>query len=488
MRKIICIIFFVCISVWAYPQDNVIFIEHVLDELCFQSKEARKVHISLKNSLLTYENYKKSFLPTLAYTFSPLSFNRSIKSLQNPEDGVYTYLEDYMNSSSTGISITQKVGITGGSLSINSNLNMLSEFSTKRYSFSSNPFSISYNQELFGGYKDYTYTKRIEFLRNEKTVKDYCKSIADIQHQAVVLYMNLLLSDLSCKSAMVNKSISDTLLQVNKSRYENGYITEQDWLQIKLQAMNSDFDAESSKKEYQSSLRDLLLYLDMPYNEYGIAFPEFRLPEHLDYSQTVAFVEKNNPFSLTIRIKQLQAEQSLYSTKLQNRFNGSVNLSYGVNQYADNFVDAYRSPASSQSVSVGFRIPVFNWGINRNNYKIAKNNYESAAIDIEKETDHFYNSIREQVDDYNFNVELMLISEKAYGLAQMRYRQVSNSFNLGQASIYELTSAQKEELSARDMYHAKLKEVWVGYYDLRSVTLYDFEKKQELTDAIISRI
>lgn len=256
MGKSICILFiFTCVYVTSYSQEKVLFIENVLNEFCFRSKEARKAHISLKNSLLTFENYKKSFLPVLSYSLSPINFNRSIKSLQNPVDGTYTYLEDYMNSSSTGVSISQKVGPTGGSLSVNSSLNMLSGFSAKRYSFSTSPFSISYNQDLFGGYKKYTYARRIEFLKNDKTVMDYCKSVADIQHQAVVLYMGVLLSDLSQKSAAINKSISDTLLLVNKSRYENGYITEQDWLQLKLQGVNSDFEAENLKKEYQSARR-----------------------------------------------------------------------------------------------------------------------------------------------------------------------------------------------------------------------------------------
>lgn len=479
---------FVCVYAKSYSQEKVIFIEHVLNELCFQSKEARKAHISLKNNLFMFENYKKSFLPVLSYSFSPVNFNRSIKSLQNPVDGTYTYLEDYMNSSSTGISISQKVGPTGGSLSVNSNLNMLSEFSAKRYSFSTSPFSISYNQELFGAYKQYKYTHRIEFLKNDKAVKDYCKLIADIQHEAVVLYMGVLLSDLSQKSAAVNKSISDTLLLVNKSRYENGYITEQDWLQLKLQSVNSDFEAENLKKEYQSALRNFLLFLDVPYEEYVVAFPELDLPVHLDYDEVVSLVDRNNPFSLNSKIRQLQAEQSMHDSKMKNRFNGNISLSYGMNQYADNFIDAYRSPASSQSVSVGFRIPVFNWGINRNTYAIARNNYESSMIDLEKETDNFYNLLREKVDNYNFNVELMQISLRAYELAKMRYRQVSHTYNLGQTSIYELTTAQKEELSARNTYHEKLQEVWVGYFYLRSAALYDFQQKKELTETIMSNL
>ena len=489
MGKTICILFiFTCAYVTSYSQEKVLFMENVLNEYCFQSKEARKAHITLKNNSLAFENYKKSFLPVLSYSLNPINFNRSIKSMQNPADGTYTYLEDYMNSSSTGVSMSQLVGPTGGSLSVNSNLNMLSEFSAKRYSFSTSPFSISYNQELFGGYKKYTYTRRIEFMKNDKTVKDYCKSVADIQHQAVMLYMGVLLSDLSQKSAAVNKSISDTLLLVNKSRYENGYITEQDWLQLKLQGVNSDFEAENLKKEYQSALRNFLLFLDLPYADYTVAFPDFDLPVHLDYNEVMMYVDKNNPFSLNIKIQQLQAEQSMYDSKMQNRFNANVSLSYGVNQYADNFIDAYRSPASSQSVSIGFRIPVFNWGINRNKYKIAQNNYEYSVIDIEKETDNFYNTLREKVDNYNFNVELMHISSKAYELAQMRYKQVSHSYNLGQASIYELTTAQKEELSARNTYHEKLQEVWVGYFYLRSASLYDFQKKIELIETIMSKL
>lgn len=36
----------------------------------------------------------------------------------------------------------------------------------------------------------------------------------------------------------------------------------------------------------------------------------------------------NNPFSIQQQITKLQAEQILYSTKLTNRFNGNLSLSY----------------------------------------------------------------------------------------------------------------------------------------------------------------
>ena len=43
--------------------------------------------------------------------------------MQNAENGNYSYVEDYTNTSSTEIAIRQKIGIVGGELNISSRLN-----------------------------------------------------------------------------------------------------------------------------------------------------------------------------------------------------------------------------------------------------------------------------------------------------------------------------------------------------------------------------
>jgi len=90
-----------------------------------QSPHAQSVRLRYENSVLTYENYRKGFWPTLQLSVSPLSFNRSMRLLQDPLTGEYRNVEDFANTSAASLTISQKVGFTGGILSVTTGLSFL---------------------------------------------------------------------------------------------------------------------------------------------------------------------------------------------------------------------------------------------------------------------------------------------------------------------------------------------------------------------------
>lgn len=97
-------------------------LNNVVNILALESTQARIEKLNFKNKLLQYENYKKGFLPSVSFNLSPFSFNRSLKLLQHPNDGSYTYVDDYTNNSSAGVTVSQKIGLTGGSFTFGSNI------------------------------------------------------------------------------------------------------------------------------------------------------------------------------------------------------------------------------------------------------------------------------------------------------------------------------------------------------------------------------
>lgn len=104
---------------------------------------------------------------------------QNYKFLFNPQ--LLRVSQDYSNNSSAGISIRQKVAFTGGEINIGSNINYLNEFTHKRNSFSTTPFSIGYSQQLWGGGKQYRLEKEIEYAKNNIAIKQYCTKLSQIQ-------------------------------------------------------------------------------------------------------------------------------------------------------------------------------------------------------------------------------------------------------------------------------------------------------------------
>ncbi|MDD3038234.1 TolC family protein [Bacteroides sp.] len=476
---------FILVPTFLYGQPYQISLEQVLNEWCLSSPSAKKIKLSYENTILEFENYKKDFLPSIAFSLSPVNFNHSQKLMQNAESGNYSYVEDYTNSSSTEIAIRQKIGIVGGELRVSSRLNYLREFSNNRDRFGTNPLYINYSQPFAGGLYNYKKQRDIQYAQFNNSLKQYCSEIANIQTQAVNLFMSLFSSKLATELSYKNIQISDTLLAASKALLDNGYFTEYEYHQMELQQLNNQYAYESSTKNYQKALRELITFLNMSEwtdKDVKIQTPQFDLPLKIDEKLAIFYARHNSPFVLSQEEKRLKAEQTLFTAKLNNRFNGNINLSYGLNQYSDHFLDAYRKPDYTQGIMIGVQIPIFQWGINRNKLRIAKNNYQNSMIEIDQAEANFDNDIKDIIEDYNHNINLWFVATKSYELSQEQYALLAQKFQSGKVSVYELTSAQQEQYNAMQRYYNAIMNAWNSFCMLRKTTLYDFAKQTELED------
>lgn len=475
------------VPIFLYGQTHQISLEQVMNEWCLSSPSAQRIRLSYENTILEYENYKKNFLPSVALSLNPVNFNRSQKLMQNSTDGNYSYIEDYSNNSSTQIAIRQKIGITGGELNISSRLNYLREFSNHRDRFGSNPLSINYSQPFIGGLYNYKKQQGIQYAQYNNSMKQYCSEIADVQIQAINLFMNLFASKLAADLSHKNFLISDSLLIVSKALLDNGHFTEYEYNQMELQQLNNQYAFENSTKNYRKALRELAIFLNKKEwidDKIEVIEPPFDLPLQIDEKQASFYARQNSPFALSQEKKRLKAEQTLFTAKIDNHFNGNINITYGLNQYADRFIDAYRKPDYTQGIVIGVQIPIFQWGINRNKLRIAKNNYQSSIIEIDQAEADFDNNVKNIVENYNHNINLWFVATKSYKLSQEQYLLLSHKFRSGKVSVYELASAQQEQYSAMQKYYNAIQNVWNSFCTLRKATLYDFIKQIELKDLL----
>jgi outer membrane protein TolC len=356
-------------------QSNIrLSLQEIVNVLALDAPETQILRLNFENELLQFENYKKGFLPAVSISMSPVSFNRSIVKLQQATDGQYNYVEDYSSNSNAGISVQQKIPFTGGTLSAFSNLSYLNELSQSRHSFSSTPFAISYSQQLFGGGRSMRMEKTIEYKKNEENIKKYCIAVSGIQQKALSLFMDVFLVSLEKTVTSSNRQATDSLFSMAEVRYKNKRITESDFRQIELQAVNNEYLEENAAKNFEDAVRTLATFLGLleNYENAVVETPEFNLLLQIEPENAKYYIRKNNPAMLSREIRRLEAKKELYSAEIQNRFNASINLSYGMNKYAQTFSEVYSNPSQQQSVSVGFSIPFSLWGINRNNVLIAK--------------------------------------------------------------------------------------------------------------------
>ena len=350
-----CATILLCLSVLSA---HAISLEEFLLVYAPNTPKMKAMKLEYANSCMTYENYKKSFLPSIRFGVSPLNVNRSLRLLQNPVSGNYSYVNDYSNTSDADVTITQRISTLGGTLTASSSIGFLREFSYNRNSISTSPLYISYSQPLRGGHKEYVYTRNIRHLQHTLTRKQYAAALAEERQTIASLYMAACMAKMQYESAVRNAAVSDSLLSLTRIRFDNGNITEYDYQQIEVQQIDAQIAKSRLLETYRNAKKDLCTEIGI--DDIEISPQDFmHYPEKMDVGEIEQLIQANNPQALNQALSLEEAKLERYKARMETRFGGNVSLTYGLNQYAETLAKAYKSPDRRQAVSVTFSIPVF---------------------------------------------------------------------------------------------------------------------------------
>ena len=177
-----------------------------------------------------------------------------------------------------------------------------------------------------------------------------------------------------------------------------------------------------------------------------------------------------------------ESEKELDRTNKTTRFNASVNASVGFNQAADNFADSYRDPMRQDIASLSLSIPLVDWKQGRGQRNIAKNNLSIANIDAQQKIIELEQDVIITTAELSSRHQLLASAEQALILANDMYKETRSLFQMGNGTVADLTNAQQKLLNAQNSYIQSMQNYWACYYELRKLTLYDFELGFSLSD------
>ena len=141
---------------------------------------------------------------------------------------------------------------------------------------------------------------------------------------------------------------------------------------------------------------------------------------------------------------------------------------------------AYQNLKNRQIVEVGVSIPILDWGRGKGRVEMAKSQSKLVEGQIQREQNDFEESIRALVQQLQDQRSLVDIYRQADSIANTRYQIALETFSLGTISILDINAAQNEKDTARRNYINQLYYSWIYYYTLRYITLYDFQKQQNI--------
>ena len=296
--------------------------------------------------------------------------------------------------------------------------------------------------------------------------------------RAISLFFNLLLANENVHIAEQNLQNAEKLYEVAKAKREMGTISQNDVLQMRLNMLNAQSSLTSTESSRKARMFELKAFLDVEEDILPIV-PE-EIPEvTLVYQDVLNHALENNAFATTMRRRQLEADYSVAYAKGNQR---SVTLyaQVGYTGTASRMNEAYRDLLSKEVVQVGVSLPLLDWGKRRGQVKVAESNREIVRNQVRQQSQEFNQNLFVLTEQFNHQRQQLRIAEEADTLAQRRYHTNVETFKIGSISTLELSDAQTAKDEARQNRLAQLFNYWYYYYQLRSITLWDFERNQNI--------
>lgn len=478
-------LFFIVLSALSWMASAQLQVQYLtLDETIAiakkQSPDALTAQHRYRSSYWQYRNYKAGFLPTLTLDGTLPSLSRSIEKISTPE-GDFFY-DRNLASYAAGLSLTKNLGLTGGQLFLNSNLERLDLFSDSTIkSYLSSPLNIGIRQPLFN-YNPYRWAKRIEPLRYNEAERRYLEEVEQLSLKAIHLFFTLLDAQINLRIQQLNLANNDTLYQIARGRYNIGTIAENELLQIELALLNSQSRVESANFNVEIRMFDFKSYLRLP-EDVSIRLVEPSAPETpvVDAQIAIAEARENRADALAFERQLIEAESAVNRQKSENRFNANLYAIYGLTQSSSDLPGAYRNPQEQQRLVLGVQIPILDWGLTRGKIKMAESDRELVRTDIQQRMIDFDQEIFLKVMGLNMQRSQLIIAAKSDTVAVKRYEVTKQRYLIGKIGILDLNMAQSEKDNAQLGYVRELSSYWTSFYELRQLTLYDFVKKRKIT-------
>lgn len=450
-----------------------------------QSPDALNAKQAFRSSYWEYRSFKATNLPALSLDATIPEFSRAFTTYLG-SDGIEKYVPQQKLSSSANLGLTQQIGVTGGTLFLNSGLQGMTYITDTtalmdNASYLSTPVSIGLIQPLFK-YNAYRWDRKIQPLRYNQAKQKYLEDIEQISITATNYFFNLLQAQIDKKIAELNLSNYDTLFRISKGRYELGKIAENELLQFELSLLRAQSAMETAIIDLDYALFRFKTYLRIK----DTIPVELIPPAEIDFFvvspiEAISLAKSNSSAFLDFQRRLLEAKSEVNRAKMTGRFDADVTAIFGLTQTANTVPDAYRNPLDQQQVSLGLTIPIYDWGVARGRIKIVEAQQEIVNNNVEQEMIDFERSIYLKVAQFNMQKTQVTIAAKSDTVARKNYEVSKGRYLIGKPiSAIELIQAQTNTDESLKGYYGALMTYWRSYFDLRKTTLYDFKKKEPL--------
>src|SRR6478735_8044058 len=258
---------------------------------------------------------------TLTLQDAAANLNRAINPIDLP-DGSTQYISQAHNTTSLGLGFSQELPLTGGRLTVLTQISRLDEFGTRSSRlYQTSPILVQLEQQLFRP-RQIVWDKRVQHLGARVAEQAYLEAREDVAQNTADAFFNLYAQDVALRNASNNVAVNDTLYTLNKGRFEVGKIGENDLLKSELALLRARAaveDAKLNRDRAEAALRRIIAYpADRPL---AIVTPDSIPVVDADPNVAVAQALKNSSSMQQNELDNTTTKRNIAQAKADNRFN-----------------------------------------------------------------------------------------------------------------------------------------------------------------------
>ncbi|SHF39957.1 Outer membrane protein TolC [Mariniphaga anaerophila] len=455
-------------------------LDEVIEMALLHSPTAKYIQNQNVNYYWRYRNFKTRFRPQLTLSGDLPNYTHSTQPITQP-DGSIEFKQVSNLAASANLSLSQSIPQLGTSVWASTSAHGIKNLNKNEIGYSGSPFVIGFSQPLFA-YNWMKWYRKTEPMVYDEAQKLFVAQIEQIALNTTSRFFNYLTVQTNFKLAESNLKNSLDNLKISQTKKQLGQISDNDFSRIELSVLNAQKALNQSNIELKNADFELKRYVGIEQGmDIDLIIPlGFTLFE-IDPGLALEKAKENRRETSLYQRRLINADRDLAEAKNSTGLRATLSGSFGLSNSADEILGIYEQAEKDKMLRVSLRIPILDWGKSASTVKLAESERELTIYNVNKDMEEFDREVVVQVEQFSLMKDQLKTADEADKVAENGYQIALRKFQNGELSITDLNIALQEREQAKRDYIRSVRSYWVAFYRLRMLTLFDFERGQNIT-------
>ena len=462
------------------PNDSIrLSLEEVVAMAKGKSIASKQAATTKETKYWVWRTFRSNYQPQLALNGMLPAYTKTFNQVIQP-DGTIQFQPVHYDNSSLNLSFSQSIAATGGTIYGTTQLQRFDDFDRKNVLYNGLPYGIGYTQPLWQ-FNSLKWDKRIEPLKFNESKQAYIESMEQISITVTGYFFDLLLAQVNLQVAETNLINTKNIQRIANEKLELGKISKNEIFQLQLEQLKSQKAVGMAKRDMQIATLNLRAYIGLSSaDRISLALPPATINMNVETEKVLAEAYENRSDAIAFVRRIAEAKRDVAKARGDNGLNATLNANLGYSKSAALAEEVYQNPQNQQLLQLNFVIPILDWGRAKSRTRTAQANQQLIEYTVEQDKQIFIQQIVTQVTLYDMMRDQVVLSAQADSIASEKYQIAKDRYVLGNLSITDLSIAFQEKDQAKRDYISSLRDFWGAYYQLRYLSLYDFEKNEKI--------